>query len=725
MSMLALLLATQVAATTLAPPPSPAMRPPTETRFGITLEDPDRWLEDLANPAAQSWLKGQAEFTRGTLDSIAPRAELLAEIERLENTTSAKIASIVLMPGDRLLIQRQEAGMDTPRLYLREGWDGKDRLLLDPEDWKKKTGKPHSINYATPSPDGTLAVVGLSESGSEMASAYLIDLASGKQLEPPISRVRFGISWLPDGSGYFYNRQIELAPGQPESERQLNSQAWLHRLGSDVAKDALVFGNRYDKSLGIDAAQLPVVVSPTDSRYLIGLPYSVDNRLTIFVAPLAELATGKLAWRKLITPEDAVRAFTTHGDDLYLLSSKSPSRSIERLSLADGKRSTAVPAGLLPIDSITSNDEALFYIAKRESGVGAQLYRLAWNAERATPLELPGIETLQLHATNVGGAGLAVSGADWSHFPSVVRVDPQGRVHPTQLQPAPSGVDASQLQSTVVQVKSHDGALVPLSIVHRRDLVRDGSAPTFMQGYGAYGFNTEPFLVPAHFAYFDRGFVRAFCHVRGGGEKGEAWYRAGYQGSKANTWKDFIACAEYLVQQKYTSPRRLGIGGGSAGGILIGNALLARPDLFAAAIPSVGVLDSVAAALRDPNGPVNWPEFGDPTTEEGFKALVGMSAYHKVKDGTAYPAVMLTHGFNDPRVAVWHSAKMGARLQRASTSGKPVLLNIDYEAGHGVGTAQSSVNRQRADLISFMLWQFGVEGFAPQAAAGAAPASGR
>src|SRR5688500_4741964 len=141
MSMLALLLATQVAATTLTPPPSPTMRPPTETRFGVTLEDPDRWLEDLGNPAAQSWLKGQAEFTRGTLDSIAPRAEVLAEIERLENTTSAKLGSVVLMPGERLLIQRQEAGMDMPRLYLREGWDGKDHLLLDPEDWKKKTGK--------------------------------------------------------------------------------------------------------------------------------------------------------------------------------------------------------------------------------------------------------------------------------------------------------------------------------------------------------------------------------------------------------------------------------------------------------------------------------------------------------------------------------------------------------------------------------------------------------
>jgi prolyl oligopeptidase len=723
MSLLALLVAAQLAAAPVQP--SAAPRPPSETRFGITLEDPDRWLEDLQNPAAEQWIKGQADYTRSVLDSIPARAEVLADVERLERSTAGTVEAVVLMPGDRLLIRRQEADMDMPRLYLRDGWDGKDRLLLDPADWKKKTGKSHAINYAVPSPDGKLALVGISESGSELASAYLIDLATGEQRETPITRVRFGVSWLPDSSGFFYNRMIELRPGQPQSERQLNSQSWLHLLGTDVAKDRIVFGNS-DKALGIDPAQLPVVDSPSDSAYLLGLPYSVDNRLTIFAAPRAGLSGDRIGWRKIVTVDDVARGYATHGDDVYLLSSKSPNRSIERLSLRDGKRSTVVPAGLLPIDSIATTDEALYYIAKRESGVGAQLYRLPWGSERAQPVDLDGLETIQLHSAMVGSSGLVVGGAGWSHFPEIVRLDAQGKVHRTDLQPTPVGIDAAQLVSTVVQVPSHDGALVPLSIVHRRDIVRDGAAPTFMQGYGAYGINTDPYLVPAHFAYFNRGFVRAFCHVRGGGEKGEAWYRAGYQQTKANTWKDFIACAEYLVREKYTSPKQLGISGGSAGGILIGNAVLERPDLFAAAMPGVGVMDSVGAALRDPNGPVNWPEFGDPNTEDGFKSLVGMSSYHKVKDGTAFPAVMLSHGYHDPRVAVWHSAKMGARLQRASSSGKPILLNIDYDAGHGIGTAQSSINEERADLISFMLWQFGAEGFAPaQGAAVPAPSASR
>lgn len=716
MPVFALILAAHVATATLPPAPSAAPRAPTETRFGITLEDPDRWLEDQQNPAAKDWVKGQADHTRGLLDAIPARAEVLADIERLEKTTSSNLESVVLMHGERLLIRRQEAGMDMARLYLREGWEGTDRLLLDPADWKRRTGKPHAIGYAVPSPDGKLAVVGLSESGSEMDSAYLIDLTTGKSLETPISRVRFGISWLPDSSGFFYNRQIELAPGQPTSERQLNSQAYLHRLGTDAERDTLVFGNRHDESLGIEAAQLPVVNATPGSKYLLGFPYSVDNRLTVFVAPIADLGTERLRWRKVVTPEDAVRAVVARGDELYLLSAKQPSRQIERLSLdtPEAAHSVVVPAGLLPIDNILSSHDALFYVAKRESGVGSQLYRMPWGETVARPVELPGLDSVFPYSTQDGVAGLLVGGAGWSRFPDAMRIDAEGRVHPTSLQPAPTGVDAAKIMSTVVQVRSHDGAQVPLSIVHARDLKRDGANPTFLQAYGAYGINTDPYLVPAHFAYFDRGFVRAFCHVRGGGEKGEAWYRAGHQATKANTWKDFIACAEYLVQEKYTSPRQLGISGGSAGGILIGNALIERPDLFGAVIPAVGVLDSVGAALRDPNGPVNWPEFGDPNTEAGFKSLVGMSAYHKVKDGTAFPAVMLTHGYNDPRVAVWHSAKMAARLQRASNSGKPVLLHIDYDAGHGIGSAQSSINRDRADLISFMLWQFGVEGYAPQ-----------
>ncbi len=714
MASLALLFAATLAAAP-PPPPSPAPRAPTETRFGITLEDPDRWLEDQQNPAARAWVEGQAAHTRALLDAIPARAELLADIERLERAATSSVRDLVLMADGRILLQRQPAGGDAAQLHLRDGWDGAERLLLDPEDWKAKTGQPHAINYMVPSPDGRHAVVGLSASGSEEATAYVIDLADGQPKGTPISRVLFGVSWLPDASGFFYNRLNALGPGQPLAERQLDSQAYLHRLGADPEKDILVFGNRHDETLGIESPQLPFVVASRDSRFLVGIPYSVDNRLTLFVAPLADLSSGKLQWRRVIGPEDAVRDFAQHGDDLLLLTATSANRRIERLALAkpDAAREVVVPAGLEPIDSLHASGDALYWVAMRESGVGARLFRLPWGGQAAREIVLPALDTIIPYTVQDGARGIAIGGAGWARFPDIVRIDAEGAVHPTTLQPAPAGVDADALEATIVQVPSHDGMLVPLSIVHRRGLIRDGRNPTLLNGYGAYGMSTEPFLVPAHFAFFDRGFVRAFCHVRGGGEKGEAWYRAGFQATKPNTWKDLIACAEYLVREGYTAPARLAASGGSAGGIMIGNAMVERPDLFGVMIPQVGALDMIGIALRDPNGPVNWPEFGDPNTEEGFRSLLAMSAYHKVRDGTPFPAVMLPHGYNDPRVAVWQSAKMAARLQRATTSGRPVLLNVDFEAGHGVGSAQRSVNAQRADLVAFLLWQFGVEGYAP------------
>lgn len=235
-----------------------------------------------------------------------------------------------------------------------------------------------------------------------------------------------------------------------------------------------------------------------------------------------------------------------------------------------------------------------------------------------------------------------------------------------------------------------------------------------LNGYGAYGFvSGAPRLTTGSLVPLGLGIGSAICHVRGGGEKGEAWYRAGQKASKSNTWKDFIACAEYLVRERYTSPSLLSGTGTSAGGILIGNAMAERPDLFANVFPNVGWLDALGSSQRDPNGPPNWAEFGDPAVAGEYRGLVAMSAYQKLQRGTRYPAVMLTHGINDPRVAPWNSLKFGARLQRDSSSGKPVLINIDYTAGHGMGSSMATRQAQAADRLAFMLWQAGRPDFQP------------
>jgi prolyl oligopeptidase len=279
-----------------------------------------------------------------------------------------------------------------------------------------------------------------------------------------------------------------------------------------------------------------------------------------------------------------------------------------------------------------------------------------------------------------------------------------GTAKPTNLIP-PSPIDMSGIEFVNSKAKSHDGTMIPLVIIYKKGLKRDGRAPVLMSGYGAYGVeNTSPIFDTNALPWLERGGVFVWTGVRGGGEYGEEWHRAGFQKTKPNTWKDFIACAEYLIAEKYTSPAHLSIRGASAGGILISNAIAERPELFGAAINRVG-LNNILRFETTSNGIPNIPEFGSFKTEEGFKNLLAMDGYHKIKDGVKYPAVLLTTGINDPRVDPWMSAKMAARLQAATSSGKPVLLRVDYDAGHGFGSTKEQRNKQLADEFSFLFRQ--------------------
>jgi prolyl oligopeptidase len=277
----------------------------------------------------------------------------------------------------------------------------------------------------------------------------------------------------------------------------------------------------------------------------------------------------------------------------------------------------------------------------------------------------------------------------------------------TGLMPSGKFDNLDGFSSKEVKVKSHDGVMVPLSIIFKRDIQLNGKNPTLVKGYGAYGMVYPVYFNPLNIAWLEKGGVIAVAHVRGGGEYGQEWHHAGQKVTKPNTWKDFIASAEYLISEGYTSKDLIAGQGGSAGGILIGRAITERPDLFAAAIINVGDLDALRAETTT-NGVPNIQEFGTVTKEEEFHALLEMSSYHHVVDGTKYPAVLLTHGINDPRVDPWMSGKMAARLQAASTSGKPVLFRVNYSAGHGAGPSRDQYLQVTADEMSFLLWQFGL-----------------
>jgi len=332
---------------------------------------------------------------------------------------------------------------------------------------------------------------------------------------------------------------------------------------------------------------------------------------------------------------------------------------------------------------------------------------------KPVPVKLPFAGDIDALAADPRQPGVVFNTGTWTRFGGYYAYDPAaGVVVDTRLQPQGRYDNPGDLVSTEVKVKSHDGTLVPLSIVHRKGLKPDGTNPTILYGYGAYGISQTPFFRPQYLAWFERGGVFAVAHVRGGGENGEEWYKGGFQQTKPNTWRDAIACAEWLVAKGYTSPARLAIQGGSQGGIFVGRAITERPELFGAAIDQVPVSDAVRSSFES-NGELDKTELGTTETEPGFRALLAMSPYHHVRDGVKYPAVLVTAGSNDPRVDAWQAAKMAARLQAATASGKPVLLRVDFDAGHGFGSTKKQRNEELADTLAFLLWQSGVKGYVP------------
>jgi len=683
--------------------------------FGTRVDDPYRALENEKDPEVAAWMKAHAGHAQRTLEGLKGYAALKARIVELDEAISARVGDVRQRP-DALFFTRRGKADNVFKLYVKGG-DGKERLLVDPEEFEKRTGKPHAINYFEPSPDAKLVAVGISPAGNELASLYIVETATGKVRGDPIDRARYANpQWLPDSKSFFYSRVPRLEAGQPLSELFKNRRTYFHVVGTDPSKDAFLLGPDGNPRVPVVPTEGTNLTHAPGSKYAIASVFDgVRREVRLYAAPLAEAVKGDAQWVKICDTSDKVTEYAVHGDDIYLLThAKSPRFSVLRVSLEKPHIAAAqvvVPAGNQVIAEIGAARDAL-YMELRD-GALKRVKRLRWGAKGAEDVKLPLEGAASLMSTGTDRDGAIVGLAAWTRANQIYAVAKDGRVHNTGLQPLGPFDAPTDLVATEVKVPSHDGALVPLSIVHRKGLKLDGSNPALLYAYGSYGITEDASFNPVRIAWLERGGVYAVANVRGSSAYGEDWYKAGYKATKPNTWKDFIACAEYLVKRGYTSSAKLGILGGSAGGITVGRAITARPDLFAAAVPVVGMLDFVRLHVM-PIGPVNVPEFGDIRQEEGFRALLEMSSYHHVKEGTKYPAVLFQHGVNDTRVNVGQSNKMAARLMAASTSGKPILLDLDYDAGHGQGATKAQRQKWAANFYSFILWQAGHPDFQPR-----------
>jgi prolyl oligopeptidase len=691
--------------------PSTPKREVADTYFGTVIADPYRWMERpiADNPEFRQWLETQNAYTRKVLDRLPERAALQARLAELADIVTT--VPQVRPAGDRWFYLQLQAGQQTPKLYVRETRSGRDRMLLDPDTLGNAGDSHWAIDYVVPAPDGRVVGYGASVGGSEKTTLYLMDASTGRMLPDSISRVQFGImAWDPDGRAFYYNR-LDAAGDTNPSLRYRNSAVFRHVVGQSVSRDQLILGPGSTKAVPVAPDDFPLVMPVEGSPYLFAFIYhGVKREMTLYAVRASELRGAATPWRKLVDVEDAVVAAEVQGSDVYLLTHKDASRfkvlrmRMDAPTLAEAK--LVVPESGAVLTAIAVAKDAL-YVQELEGGLG-HIRRVPFGTTGGARLKLPADGAIMEMATDRRRPGVLFPLEGWTRSRLWYRYDPaNGRVRDTRLlRQAP--VDVSSLESVEVEAPSHDGVMVPLSIVYRKGIARNGSNPTLLIGYGAYGITLDPYFNPMGLAWLERGGVLAVAHVRGGGEYGEEWHKAGKEATKPNTWKDFIACAEYLVKQGYTSPEHLAGSGTSAGGILIGRAITERPDLFRAAVPRVGVMNALRVE-HEPGGKANIPEFGTTTTEAGFHALREMDAVEHVRPGVRYPAVLLTAGINDSRVEAWQPAKIAAVLQERSAGG-PVLLRVGFDAGHGMGLTKDQRVEETADVYAFLRWQLGGAG---------------
>lgn len=723
---LALSTVRKVEAATVAGVDMPAPHTPCpviDTYWGVKIEDPYRCLENLSEPGVQAYMKAQAEATEKVLSRIPGRERLLKRIQELDAEVPANVTDVSRDARGNLFYEKRLASDNQFKLYMRRGFDGPEKLLVDPEALAKATGKPHAIGAYSHSKDGALVAYSISAGGAEIGTLHVINTETGEEVMPPIDRIRGGgASWLDDGSAFFYSRLAQGWEQRPRAERFMDNTVYLRRL-AEPGKDVAVFGPTVHPELGLDRSDGASVQVLRGQPVALAVVYhGVSRYRSLYISDTADLLAGKPKWRKVFDQSAKVGDVSVHQGWVYLRSAQdAPRHKLLRLALPQADMARAellVPGGAEVITAIASAPEGLYFT--RRDGAAKKLYRLphgleagaAAKAAQAITLPFEGNVAIADADTELPGLVLQLSG--WTrtaqHYflaakdsaPKALNLAPRGKF---DVLP---GVVARE-----VKVKSHDGVEVPVSIIARSDIKLDGSNPTLLYGYAAYGTVEEPGISLRTLAWLEQGGVMVFCHARGGGILGDEWHKAGHKTSKFNTWRDGIATAEWLIQQGYTSPSKLAVYGGSAGGIFVGRVLTERPDLFAAAGIGVGNLDQIRSETRA-NGAGNIPEYGTVKIEQEFHALRNNSTYEHIKPGTKYPALLFEHGVNDTRVDVWMSTKTATRFVAANPQGKPVLMRLEYDAGHGVGSTRIQGQLRTADRWAFFLWQAGMSGFQPK-----------
>lgn len=685
----------------------------TDTYFGITYHDPYRWLEHLENPVVETWFKQQANYTDSTLNNLNGRDELIEEWKKLDKLRPSVMGAFSYNNG-RLFYKKTLAGESVGKVYYREGKNGKEQLLFDPTTYI--TGKTLSVQSINPSYDGKKIAIGYAEQGAELPTIKIMNVDSKKFLKDSLFPAEFG-SWTFDNNSFLYMWVKSADNKDPDS--RLNPKTKLHVLGADVNKDKDFFSNASYPELNIPSNVYPFASLSEDAKnYIIAGESSVQTEFKFYYAPISEFNASKINWKPLIMPSDKmVRGLVVKGDDIFVITynnAKNYKVVATNLKKPDWKNAETIVAEQKDktIESLAYSKDYMFITFS--DGINNFISKYNFKTKKTTQIKLPFSGTTGIGCFDTKSNDCIVAITSWNKPYTEFNYNAETDVFTPSSFNKPVVYPAAyqDLVTEEVEVKGHDGVMIPMSIIYKKGMKKDGSNVCLMDSYGAYGISMTPYFSVRENALAVRDVVIAIPHVRGGSEKGEDWYKAGYKTTKPNTWKDFISCAEYLIEKGYTSSAKLAGTGTSAGGILISRAITERPDLFAAAICNVGCANTMRGEFSA-NGPVNIPEFGTVKDSIECLALYEMDGMQHVVKGTKYPALISVGGWNDPRVVAWQPGKFAAAVQNASTSGKPALLKINYDNGHF--TEDKNVTYANfANQYAFVLWQCGHPDFQPK-----------
>ncbi|WP_373747987.1 prolyl oligopeptidase family serine peptidase [Kaistella sp.] len=682
--------------------PSTPVKAVIDNYNGVNITDNYRWLEDMKNPEVTDWFKKQADFSKNYIEKISGRDQLFNDMKYLDELKSEEFYN-AKKSGDNYFYTKILRGEKVAKLYMRNS-AGKEKLIFDPE--KYVAGKTYEIQDFSPSKDGSILAMGLAESGAEIGESRFIDIKTEKLLPDVLAPVWGGISaWTPDQKSVLY---IKLQNKDNTSNDMLRDmRSMKHTLGTESAKDVEIASRMKNPSLPIKPENWIATYFTDDYKLMFLAIGSVKNEQLVYYAPASEFGSPVINWKPFIEYNDEITNYEVVGNKVFFLTHKNAPNfkiGVTDLSKPDFKNAkTVVPEGKNLIARLTATKNYLVYGVA--NGMNTEIYKVDGNNLQISKIPLPQGSNAVLPLNSREGDEAVAVNYGWlnpyvfydlslkDNKVAVSKLFNSKTVYPNQ----------GEFVVKEIEIKSHDGTMVPLSIIYPKNIKMDGSNSLYLDGYGSYGVSMFPYFSEANYALLRQNVIVAVAHVRGGGEKGESWHKAAFKGTKENTWKDYIACADYLVNNKYTSKDKLIGSGMSAGGILIGNAVAERPDLFAAIIAEVGCTNMLRMETT-PNGPNQIPEFGALGNPEDLKGLIAMDAQHKIKENVKYPAVLVRTGMNDPRVIPWMPAKFAATMQNNSTSGKPVLFYVDYENGHF--TQDKNVTyRNYADMYAFALSQ--------------------